>query len=57
MHKDLFSISKRAKPKYSKDYDKAVKQQSYEIREEVDVFNILGLTYKGRNLRPLWFGL
>lgn len=56
MDKELFSIIKKAQTKDDKNYGKAVKQQNYELGEEVYVFNILGLTYTGRKLRRPWFG-
>ena len=56
MHSELFSMSKRAKENSAKQYNKAVALKSYEVGEEVYVFNIMGLTCQGRKLRPPWFG-
>ena len=56
MHSELFSMSKKAKENSAKHYNKAVALKSYEVGEEVYVFNIMGLTCQGRKLRPPWFG-
>lgn len=48
MHQDLFSMSKRAKTRVAMDYYKVVKKQSYEVGEELHVFNILSLICKGK---------